>query len=134
MGRGGFFSVDSLQGVYVLVVDQEADSRALLTSIFRYAGAFVVTVPSPPAALHAMEHVKPDALVVNVASSHDGEDFMSAVRDLKPEAGGVLPMAAIAAAPDDRERLLGAGCSAVLMVPVDPWELCRLVASLVLRS
>jgi CheY-like chemotaxis protein len=129
MGRGGYFAIDSLHGVYVLVVDAERDSGVLLSSIFRYAGAFVVTVAAPAAALDAMKHVKPDALVVNVPSSQDGETFTDVVRSLKPEAGGVLPIVAIATTPRDRARLLDAGFSAVLIAPVDPWELCRLVAS-----
>jgi CheY-like chemotaxis protein len=130
VGRGGYFSIDSLQGIYVLVVDQEPRSAALLTSIFRYASAFVVSVREPHEALETMRHVKPDALVVDVASSRDDEALMSAVRALNPEAGGVMPAVAIAAHADQRDRLADAGFSAIVVAPFDPWELCRLVATL----
>jgi len=39
MARGGFYSLDSLRGVHVLVVDYEADGRDLLSAVLHYCGA-----------------------------------------------------------------------------------------------
>ena len=66
MTRGGFFAVDSLRGVHVLVVDDEADCRDLLTAILGYCGALVTTAGSTGEALHVMELIKPDVSTICV--------------------------------------------------------------------
>ena len=79
-------------------------------------------------ALGVMRKVKPDVLIVALADDADF-GFIRRVRGLKPEDGGVLP--AIAIAHDVDEGLARSrGYQACLRLPLDPWELCRLVSSL----
>lgn len=132
MPHGGFFSVDSLRGVWALVVDSNPRGRETLREILAYCGALVTPIASVNDALAVMRQVKPDVLIVALADD-DGYGFIRGVRNLKPEDGGVVPAIAIAReADDDLVRLSGyQGC---LRTPLDPWELCRLVSSLMTVS
>jgi CheY-like chemotaxis protein len=134
MATGGFFSVDSLQGVHALVVARDEELRAVLAAILRYCGALVTPVAGPDHVMSVLRVVKADVLVVEVTAADDGSELIRRVRALKPEDGGVIPAIAIAPAGSAiRERLRGVGFDAQLTAPLDPWELCRLVSSLVNR-
>jgi CheY-like chemotaxis protein len=133
----GFYSVESLVGVHVLVVDDSPECRQLYSAILRYCGALVTTVSSPEEAMGIMKLVKCDVLVTCIAlPGEEGYDLIRRVRALKPEDGGVLRAIAVAAAalPENREGAMAAGFDAYLRKPVDPWALCRAVASVALRS
>ena len=131
MTRSGFFSVDSLRGVWVLVVDEDPHGRQTLVEILSYCGALVTPLASPAEALNVMRQVKPDVLVVTLAQSGDFA-FIRLVRALKPEEGGVVPAIAVGTAdspPDDTVR--SRGFQSYLRKPLDPWALCRVVSELV---
>ena len=133
MARGGFFAVDSLRGVHVLVVDDERDCRDLLTAILEYAGALVTAVGSVREALGLMALIKPDAILADLLmEDEDGFALIRQVRALKPDDGGMVPAVAVSAlaAEADRERARGAGFDAHVAKPLDPWELCRLISAL----
>ena len=90
MARGGYFSVDSLKGVHVLVADDDAIARDVITAILHYCGALVLTVGSSRQTLDMMRLIKPDVLVVKLdLPDRDGKALVRDVRQLKPEAGGV---------------------------------------------
>jgi CheY-like chemotaxis protein len=128
MPCGGFFSVDSLRGVWILVVDGNSRGRATLMEILSYCGALVTPIGSAEEALSVMRQVKPDVLIVALLDDDDFA-FIRQVRGLKPEEGGVVPAIAIARdIGDDLAR--SRGFQAHLRTPLDPWELCRLVSSL----
>ena len=131
MTRGGFFSVDSLRGVWVLVVDADPHGRQTLVEILSYCGALVTPLASPAEALSVMRQVKPDVLLVTLDQSGD-LDFIRLVRALKPEEGGVVPAVAVGAAgrPSD-DTVRSRGFQAYLRKPLDPWALCRVVSELV---
>jgi CheY-like chemotaxis protein len=134
MTRGGFFAVDSLRGVHVLVVDDEADCRDLLTAILGYCGALVTTAGSTGEALHVMELIKPDVIVADpVMEAEDGFALIRRVRALKPDDGGMVPAIAVSAltADTDRERARASGFDAYVAKPINPWELCRTISALV---
>jgi CheY-like chemotaxis protein len=134
MMRGGFYSVDSLKGVHVLVVDNEVDGRELLTAILHYCGALVTAVASADDAVAVMALIKPDVIVTDVVMrDRDGFWLIAKVRSLKPEDGGVVPAIAISATttPGERERTRAAGFDVYLVKPLDPWELCRSITGLV---
>ena len=133
MARGGFYSVDSLNGIHVLVVVHDAEGRELLAAILRYCGALVTTVAGADEALAAMRLVKADALVVEVRPGADGLHLIRKVRALKPEEGGVIPAVAVNAVRGGIavEQARAAGFDGFLDTPLDPWALCRLISSLV---
>jgi CheY-like chemotaxis protein len=125
MPCGGFFSVDSLRGVRVLVVDADPRGRQTLVEILTCCGALVTAIASVDEALDVMRQVKPDVLIV-VSTGDGGDDVVHRVRSLKPKDGGVVPAIAVAREIDD-DAARARGFQAHLRTPLDPWELCRLV-------
>jgi CheY-like chemotaxis protein len=128
MPHGGFFSVDSLRGVWILVVDRHPLERQSLVQLLTYCGALVTPLSSPDDALGVMRQVKPDVLVVSLTEEPDFE-FIRRVRSLKPEEGGVVPAIAITRGEND-ETVRARGFQASVRAPLDPWDLCRLVSTL----
>jgi CheY-like chemotaxis protein len=81
--------------------------------------------------------VLPDVIVCDIAMpQHDGYWFVGTLRALPRERGGELPVIAITAhgATHGPDRTLPAGFQAHLRKPVDPWELCRVVAAMTRKS
>lgn len=133
MARGGFFAVDSLRGVHILVVDDEADCRDLLSAILGYCGALVTAVGSVREGLGVMALIKPDVIVGDLLmDEEDGFSLIRRVRALKPDDGGMVPAVAVSAlaAEADRERARAVGFDAYIAKPLDPWELCRTISAL----
>jgi CheY-like chemotaxis protein len=130
MTCGGYFAVDSLRGVWILVVDRDPHRRQTLLDILAYCGALVTPLASAAEALAVMRQVKPDLLVVALSEGDDDEGFIRRVRALKPEEGGVVAAVAIARTGAIEEVLRARGFQALVTTPVDPWEMCRLVSSL----
>jgi CheY-like chemotaxis protein len=128
MPCGGYFSVDSLRGILVLIVDGNPRGRETLREILAYCGALVTPTALAADALGVMRQVKPDVLIVALPEDDDVA-FIRQVRSLKPEDGGVVPAIAIARDVDD-DLARARGYQASLRTPLDPWELCRLVSSL----
>jgi CheY-like chemotaxis protein len=128
MPCGGYFSVDSLRGVLVLVVDSHPRGRETLREILSYCGALVTPTASVLEAAAVMRQIKPDVLIVALPEDDDVA-FIRDVRNLKPEDGGVVPAIAIARDADD-DLARSRGYQASLRTPLDPWELCRLVSRL----
>jgi CheY-like chemotaxis protein len=137
MAGGGFYSVDSLRGVHVLVVDYAGDCRDLLSAVLQYCGALVTAVASPEAALDVMGLIKPDVLVVDLTEGDkDGHWLIRQVRSLKPEDGGVVPVIGVSAGgrPARVARAGAAGFVACLVKPLDPWQLCSVIAGVTTSS
>lgn len=136
MGRTAL-PTDSLTGVHVLVVEDDADSLTLLQTILQYCGALVTAVGSARDALTTLERVKPDLLVSDLSMPHeDGYWLIGQVRALPADRGGTMPAIAITALgpPHGVDRTLAAGFQAHQRKPVDPWELARTIAALVSRK
>ena len=131
--RGGSAELElsSLGGVHVLVVDDEADARELLTAILHRAGANVVAVGSAVEALDSLHQRRADVLVSDIGMpDEDGYALIHKVRGLDPERGGVVPAIALTAnaRAEDRSHALEAGFQMHLAKPIDPGEFTRSVA------
>jgi len=134
MTRSGFFCVDSLKGVHVLVVNDDAVARELLTAVLQYCGALVLTAPSAAEALGMLKLVKPDAIVTKLElPGDDGYALISTVRTAAGDEGSI-PAVALSHAKDERERALAHGFQAFFTWPVNPWELSRTVSSLAVTA
>ena len=123
----------SLNGLRVLVVDDEPDSRELIAAVLLGCGAKVVAVDSAEAALEEMEQQKFDVLVSDIGMPlMDGFALIEKVRQLPPERGGRIPAAALTAyaGAEDRKRALSSGYQRHVAKPVEPAELTTIVASL----
>jgi CheY-like chemotaxis protein len=126
MARGGFFAVDSLAGVHVLVADEDPGFRDVLVSLLRYCGALVTSATGPEEALIAMDQVKPDVIVYTVGAGTGS--LPRRVRGRKPEEGGVAPMVAVIRA--GMTDATPEGANAHVTEPIDPWELCRMISTI----
>ncbi len=127
----------SLQGIKVLVVDDEADTRELICEVLKECGSEVITSCSVAEALQALEEHKPDILISDLGMpDEDGYSLISKIRALPAEHGGQIPAAALTAyaRAEDRMRVLRSGFQFHLPKPVDSAELVTVVASLAGRA
>jgi PAS domain S-box-containing protein len=132
-----FDGLPSLQGLRVLVVDDEADTRELICEVLKECGSEVITSCSVVEALEALEQHKPDILISDLGMpDEDGYSLISKIRALPVERGGQIPAAALTAyaRTEDRMRVLRAGFQFHLPKPVDSAELVTVVASLAGRA
>jgi CheY-like chemotaxis protein len=123
----------SLMGLRVLVVDDDADSRAVIAEMLLQFGAEVLTAASAPEALQAVELWAPHVLLSDIEMpTEDGYSLLQKVRNRDGRGGNFIPAAALTAygRPADRVRALQAGFQTYLAKPVDPHELALVVASL----
>jgi PAS domain S-box-containing protein len=127
------FARISLEGITVLVVDDEPDARNLVKRILDGCKAKVILAGS---VAEAMKHVKgqqPDVIVSDIGMpEQDGYEFIRRVRGLPREEGRDTPAAALTAyaRPQDRRQALLAGYQSHVVKPADPAELVTVVASL----
>ena len=127
----------SLEGLKVLVVDDEADTRELICEVLRDCGSEVILSRSVAEALEALEQHKPDVLVSDLGMpDEDGYSLIAKIRELPSERGGHIPAAALTAyaRAEDRMRVLRSGFQFHLPKPVDAAELVTVVASLAGRA
>ena len=127
---------ESLEGLKVLVVDDEPDTRNLLKAILEQCGAEVSTAESAREALELLPEVKPDVLVSDIGMpNEDGYELIQKVRALPTEKGGRIPAVALTAyaRAEDRLRVLRSGYQMHVSKPVEVPELVTIIANLVGR-
>jgi PAS domain S-box-containing protein len=127
-----------LDGVRVLLVDDDRDTLEMLDAVLSKCEAEVVTVASAAEALREIERRRPDVLVSDIGMPEtDGYELIKEVRAREAERGGVtIPALALTAyaKAEDRVRALSVGYQVHLAKPVEPAEFALVVASLVGRS
>ena len=125
----------ALVGVRLLVVEADADARDLFDSVFTYCGAMVELAANAREALHMLDTKPVDVVIVDVGLA--GDTAYRLVRELAARSGGGRTVPAIALAGGHEigpDRTLGAGFQGHFRKPVDPWELCRMVAGLARKA
>jgi len=126
-----------LDGLRILVVDDEPDARTLLVAVLEGRGARVIPVGSAAAALREIERHAPDVLVSDIGMpDQDGYDLIRAVRTVLKQSPKTLPAAALTAfaRTEDRTRAMLAGFQSHVAKPVEPEELVIVVATLAGRT
>jgi PAS domain S-box-containing protein len=126
-----------LNGLRVLVVDDEADTCQLLQVILEGCGAQVKTASSAAAALEAVAEEVFDVLISDIGMpDEDGYSLIAKVRALGKERGGKVPAAALTAyvGEEDRIRVLQSGFQIHVPKPISPNELIAVVANLAGRN
>ncbi|HLM74839.1 MAG TPA: ATP-binding protein [Polyangiaceae bacterium] len=126
-----------LDGVRVLFVDDDQDSRELGVHILAEHKAEVFPAGSAREALDVLKRERPTVLVSDIGMpGEDGYELIGKVRQLGDDGGGGTPAVALTAFahPDDRRRALLAGFQVHLPKPVDPVELVAAVAALAGRT
>ena len=123
----------SLEGVSVLVVEDDADSLELIRAVLERAGARVATATSAAAAFERLTRERPAVLVSDIGMpGESGHELIRKVRRLPPQEGGLTPAAALTAfaSSSDRIGLLEAGFQRHLPKPILPAQLVQAVADL----
>jgi PAS domain S-box-containing protein len=119
-----------LDGVRVLVVDDEPDVCEFLRTRLEERGARVTTVTSSAAALRALEERAPDVLVSDIAMPE--EDGYALIRTVRTRGGPLARIPAIAvtaySGTEDRQRAFLAGYQHHLAKPVVEGELVAAIA------
>jgi PAS domain S-box-containing protein len=127
----------ALDGLRVLVVDDEPDARTLLVAVLESHGAEVTAVSSAAGALREIELNPPDVLVSDIGMpDEDGYSLIRKVRVLMKKSPNELPAAAVTAfaRTEDRSRAMLAGFQSHVAKPVEPDELLIVVATLAGRT
>jgi signal transduction histidine kinase len=121
-GEAGPAADRRLAGIRVLMVDDEADARELVTLLLQLEGATVLTAASAAAARAALASSGVDVLVSDISMpEEDGYSLMETVRAGEASRGdGRLPAVALTAMARtaDRERAFRAGFDDYLTKPV----------------
>ncbi len=124
-------SVPRLDGLHVLVVDDDRDARELLCAVLKRSGADVTVASGAAEALANVSSV--DVMLSDIAMpGEDGYALLRKVRALPPHVGGSVPAVALTAfaRQPDRDKALAAGFNRHIAKPVDPHELVAMVAEL----
>jgi PAS domain S-box-containing protein len=127
-----------LNGIQVLVIDDETDSREFVAFVLEQAGARVTTATTASEGFalltqSQLTQSQPQVLLSDVGMPDmDGYMLMRQVRMLPPERGGnVLAIALTAYAGDfNQEQALQAGFQQHLAKPIEPEALVRVIANL----
>jgi PAS domain S-box-containing protein len=123
-----------LQGVRVLIVEDERDTRELLSVALAGYGARVRAAASVNEALDELHVSSPDVLVSDIGMpGRDGYALLDAVRGAdEPRISSVPAIALTAyAKPEDRALALASGFQAHLTKPLEPVQLARAIRALV---
>ena len=130
-------SAPALDGLRVLVVDDEPDSRGMVATVLELAGAEVLVAATAAEGLALVKRKRPAVLLSDIEMpGEDGYSLIRRVRALSPEAGGLTPAAALTAyaGAEHRTKTLLAGFQMHVAKPVQPAELVVVVASLAARA
>jgi signal transduction histidine kinase/CheY-like chemotaxis protein len=121
-----------LEGIKVLIVDDEPDARSLIERLLQKCAATVATAASASEAFEHLLREGPDVLVSDIGMpTEDGYALMRRIRQLRGRRGRTPAIALTAyARAEDRARALEAGYQSHLAKPVEPAELIATVAEL----
>jgi CheY-like chemotaxis protein/nitrogen-specific signal transduction histidine kinase len=122
-----------LDGVTVLVVDDQEDGRELLALVLKRAGADVQTAASSAEAMALLNLWHPEILVLDIEMPReDGYALLGRVRAFEHVRGRRQSTAVAVTAharQEDRARALAVGFDLHLAKPIDPTELIGLIAA-----
>lgn len=123
----------SLDGLRILVVDDNVDNRLLVEIIFQQYQAQVKTAVSVDEAIKVIEEWKPDVLVSDICmQGKDGYWLIRYIRNKEAEVGGFIPAVALTGYvfPEERSLAFDAGFQILISKPFDPDRLVAVVAKL----
>ncbi len=126
-----------LDGIDLLVIDDDTDSRELLNEALTNAGAAVQTAPCAAAALAAAKDRKFDVIISDIGMPDmDGLQMMMELRKDAESINCETPAVALTAfaSTEDRKRALIAGFDTFLSKPVDPGEVIAVVSRMARRK
>lgn len=128
---------ETLEGVKILLVDDEADAREFINFALQQYGAVTTLTDSVQQALTQLEVVQPDVLISDIAMpEQDGYMLIRQIRQTEQHNGRSLPTIALTAysSAEDCQKALSVGFNAHLPKPVEIGELVDTIAQLLSES
>src|SRR5437588_3821794 len=125
-------SAKIFDGVRILVVDDEADSRDLISTLLTRCGSEVRCSESAAEAIRAFAEWSPDLLLSDIGMpNEDGYSLIKKVRKLRSKRAKQVPAIALTAyaTDEDRSAALAAGFQLHLAKPVEPKSLLTSIAA-----
>jgi signal transduction histidine kinase/CheY-like chemotaxis protein len=119
-----------LQGLRLLVVDDDNDAREVLSMLLSIQGATVVAARSVSEAFDRLEDFPADLVLTDIAMPHeDGYEFLHRLRSRGGDRAERTPAIAVTALAGtaDRARVINAGFAAYITKPIDSAQLIRAV-------
>ena len=118
-----------LEGLLVLVVDDDPDSLDMMSTLLRLQGADVVAASAAEEALVRYAYRRPHVLVADLSMS--GRDGLWLIREVRTLAGPRVPAIAVTGVSGrmSMRQALAEGYDVYFTKPVDPVELWAAVAS-----
>ena len=118
-----------LAGLKILVVDDEADARDVVSTALAQCGARTAAVASAREAMQLLTDFQPDVVVSDIAMpGEDGYTLVRKIRSMQSEIAAVPGVALTAfTQPDDRRRAIRAGFKHFVPKPVELDELAAVV-------
>ena len=129
--------VYALDGLRVLLVDDEPEARQIISTVITRTGAVVSACESAHEALARLSEWKPDVILSDIAMpEEDGYSFIQKVRSLPSDKGGDTPAAALTAYARevDRRQALAAGYQMHIAKPIGASQLITMIARLAGRD
>jgi CheY-like chemotaxis protein len=127
----------ALDGLRILIVEDDADTRAAIPMLLEGTGVAVRTAGTAQEALEHIEEWRPHVLVSDISlPTMDGYELVRRVRAGDGERGFATPAVALTGYADQKHRQLcfDAGFQAHVAKPIDPIELVTVIASLAGRG
>jgi CheY-like chemotaxis protein len=131
------YHATDLEGIRVVVIDDQADARELVARVLSECGAEVTSSDDAAETLRLVETIRPHVLISDIGMPRvDGFELLRRVRALGASRGGMLPAIALTAfaRTEDRTRALRAGFLMHIAKPVEAAELIASVASITGRT
>ncbi len=132
-GGEGSGRAPQLNGIRVMLVDDDRDGREALAEALEQYGAEIKSAASADEAMCSIEKFRPEVLLCDISMpGEDGYSLLRKVRELGPERGGQVPAAALTAhaGEDDRAHSLSAGFQMHVAKPVNAERLAAAVEKL----
>jgi CheY-like chemotaxis protein len=125
-----------LDGIRVLIVDDEADARDVMGQALGECGADIAMASGATDALDILAHADIDVLLADLAMpDEDGYSLIRRIRASSTRRLASIPAAAVTAHAGDHERqkALEAGFQVHVTKPIEPFDLARTVGELARR-
>jgi CheY-like chemotaxis protein len=133
----GVDTIPPLDGLRVLLVDDHAAVRDVITLLLERFGAVVTAAPGAREALEILERERPHVLITDIEMpGEDGYALIRKVRALPAGRGGQTPAAALTGlwSAEDRAQILRAGFQYHVPKPVDARRLVAVVGLLAVKE
>lgn len=128
-----------LKNLWILIVDDEADARDMVSFMLQINGARVTTARSAVEALEVLKNISeiqspPDVIISDIGMpNEDGYALIQKIRSLPITQGSKIPAIALTAfnRPEDKRSALDAGFQIHLGKPIEPENLIAAICDVV---